>query len=387
MALFLGTLEDVLASEPVFHEFPGVIETDVASTIWTWVARDIAAGPMDMVLRDAAAGGDAQAAFAAALPDLLASLKANDEAEKIDPDLMRRNTIQMGGEAARRRLPLVVVALRRRPLLVQARLFGSAVGAVGDEVALAEALQTIAIGNPLTRALWMQAMVAHMSNPGRTLAAVVSLAGGQSEAHIINAGYGPLVEAMLCHAQGQIGHLAAQASIFADIDFACKAIERFHRLMRALNYSLDIDRKSRWGKIIADLTGRMSERLERPLQGINASITLALRKPKGGTDQIDSSGVLEAFNGLYLLSVTRRARDSLAVNAVLEKAWSETGRTLEVLITRALDAYRLDPANATARERIDAGITMAEIRFNAEYADILRRARDGAERRAVSSQA
>jgi hypothetical protein len=33
------------------------------------------------------------------------------------------------------------------------------------------------------------------------------------------------------------------------------------------------------------------------------------------------------------------------------------------------------------RERLEAGIKMAEIRYNAEYADILRRARDNAGRR------
>ena len=91
--------------------------------------------------------------------------------------------------------------------------------------------------------------------------------------------------------------------------------------------------------------------------------------------------MLAALNGLYLLMTVRKCRDSLAVNALLDQAWADTGQTVEVLVTRALDMYRGAPADPVARERLDAGIKMAEIRFNPEYADILRRARDGAERR------
>ena len=77
----------------------------------------------------------------------------------------------------------------------------------------------------------------------------------------------------------------------------------------------------------------------------------------------------------------RTCRDSLAVNALLDKAWSDTGQAVEVLVTRALDQFRADPADPVARERLDAGIKMAEIRYNPQYAEILRRARDGADRR------
>ena len=54
--------------------------------------------------------------------------------------------------------------------------------------------------------------------------------------------------------------------------------------MRALNYNLDIERRSRWGRIIAELTGRISERLERPVREINANVTQALRTPREGAE-------------------------------------------------------------------------------------------------------
>ncbi len=383
---FLGAIAGVLVDEPVHHVFLGAIERELAAKIWTWMARDIAPSPVARLEDAISSGADAIQAFDAVLPEILEHLKANAGAELADTDLERRNTIQMGGEAARKRLAPIIMAMRRRPLLEQAEKFGRAVGVLTDEAALAPALQTITISNPVTRALWMQVMVGHMSNPSRAMAAAAAISDGRAEKHIIAADYGALVDATLSHAQSQIGKLASQPSVFSDVDFACKAIDRFHRLMRAINYNLDIERRSVWGTIIADLTGKISARLERPLREVTINVTQALRRAREGVvDRVDPERVLEGLNGLYLLITVRNSRDSLAVNALLDQAWSETGQAIEAHVTRALDAYRSHPGDAVARERIDAGIKMAEIRFNAEYAEILRRARDGAERRTAQS--
>ena len=378
---FLSALSGVLVDPPVHHAFAGAIEREAANSIWTWMARDIAQAEAARLADAIDSGADPLEAFDLMLPEFLDRLKANAEAEKDDRELARRNSIQMGGEDARKRLAHVIMAMRRRPLLDQAAKFGVAVGAISDEATLAQALQSIAITNPVTRALWMQAMVAHMANPSRAMAAAVAISGGNSETLITNSGYAPLVEAILSHAQSQIGKLASQPNVFSDIDFACKAIHRFHRLMRAVNYTLEIERRSLWGAIISDLTGKLSERLERPMKEITLNVSQALRRPRDGNDSIDPDQVLAALNGLYLLMTVRQSRDSLAVNALLDQAWSETGQAVEVLVTRALDGFRANPGDAAARERLEAGIKMAEIRFNAEYADILRRARDGADRR------
>ena len=378
---FLEALAGVLVDPPVHHGFAGAIERETAGKIWTWMARDIAGDEAARLADAVDSGADAAAAFDLLLPEILERLKANAAAEKDDRELERRNSIQMGGEEARQRLAPVIMAMRRRPLLVQAGKFGVAVGSISDEAALVTALQSISITNPLTRALWMQAMVGHMANPSRVMAAAVAIGGGNTETRITNAGYGALVEAVLSHAQSQIGRLASQPNLFSDIDFSCKAIDRFHRLMRAINYNLEIERRSLWGTIMTDLTARLSERLERPMKEITINVTQALRRPRDGNDKVDPDQVLAALNGLYLLIAVRKSRDSLAVNALLDQAWADTGQTVEVLVGRALDMYRAQPADPAARERLDAGIKMAEIRFNPEYADILRRARDGAERR------
>lgn len=379
---FLCSLEPVLVDPPIYHEFSGSIDRSIATAIWVWMARDIAQSEAARLGDAVDSGAEPEPAFDLLLPEILEKLKQNAEAEEKNPDFARRNTVQMGGEDARRRLPHVIMAMRRRTLLEQATNFGCAMGSLSDEITLASVLQTINLKNPVTRALWMHAMVGYMSNPGRVMAAAVRIAGGGDEVRISNAGFAPLVEAMLAHAQTQIGKLATMPGVFSDIDLACKAVDRFHRLMRAINHNLDIEHRSLWGKIIGDLTGHISERLDRPMREIGLNVTQALRRPpRENQDRVDADRVLAALNGLYLLSTVRRSRDSLAVNALLDQAWSETGKVVETHVTRALEMYRAEPGDTVLRERLDAGIQMAEIRFNPEYAEILRKARDGAGRR------
>ncbi len=378
---FLAAFDHVLVDPPVYHHLGGAIDKDLAKTIWKWIARDLAPDEVARLADAIESGAEPRSAVVLMLPEILDRLKANAAAEKEDWEAERRNTMQMGGEQARQRLPYLIMAMRRHALLEQAVNFGKAVGKLQDETTLTVALQTVNMSNQLTRALWMQAMVGHMANPSRVMAAVTRIAGGNTESHIANSGYAPLVEAILSHAQSQIGRLSPQPGMFADHDLACKAIDRFHRLMRSVSYNLEIDRKSLWGTIITDLTARFSERLERPMKEISLHVTQALRRPRDGVDKLDPGDVLMALNGLYLLLTIRKSRDSLAVNALLDKAWSDTGQAVEVLVTRALDYFRANPADPVARERLDAGIKMAEIRYNPEYADILRRARDGADRR------
>ena len=96
---------------------------------------------------------------------------------------------------------------------------------------------------------------------------------------------------------------------------------------------------------------------------------------------IDNDRLLGAINGVYLLSAVRDSRDSLALNAVFDQAWSQTGQALELHVQRNLELLRQNPADPMTAARLDAAIKMAEIRFNADYAETLKRARATAERR------
>src|SRR5690606_22297703 len=204
---FFAVLEPVIVRSPAYHPFPGAIAHDTAMAVWRWLARDVAPGEAALLGAAVEEGEQPDAAFDGVAEGLLGRIRAVFAAEEEDRDLARRNTLQLGGEDARRRLPYAVMALRRRALLDKASQFGRALGYIQDEAALATALQTITLKNPVTRALWMQAMVGTMVNPNRVMGAAVKLAGGPGEAAIVQAGFAPLVDAMLAHAQDQLALL------------------------------------------------------------------------------------------------------------------------------------------------------------------------------------
>ena len=85
------------------------------------------------------------------------------------------------------------------------------------------------------------------------------------------------------------------------------------------------------------------------------------------------------------MATIRDCRDSLALNEVFHETWSYAGQALEMHLTRNLEQLRETPTDQNVLARLDAGIKMAELRFSAEYAEVLRRARDAAGRRTTSS--
>jgi len=167
---------------------------------------------------------------------------------------------------------------------------------------------------------------------------------------------------------------------FGDMDLICRAIDRFHRLVRAVNGYVELARNSRWAQIASALTKTVSERVDPKLREVAPDVNLAMRR-REASDRLDSDQVLSALNGMYLLATVRDCRDSMAVNATFDQVWSQVGQALEIHLERNLEILRKNPADRVTSGRLDAAIKMAELRFNAEYADVLRRAKDAAERR------
>ncbi len=269
------------------------------------------------------------------------------------------------------------------PLLEKAQGFGRATNGMTDEAALAMALQAMPLQDGAVAALLLQAAVGQVANPSRLMTAVIRITGSATDTAIIRQGFGPMVEAILAHAQNQLPLLRQQGA-FADIDLTCRALDRFHRLVRAVNSYVEMSRLNRWSSIVAALTKSVSELIEPRLRDVAPDINKALRRGRETNDRLDSDQILSALNGVYLLSTVRDCRDSLALNAVFDQVWLHTGQALEIHLQRNLDLLRDNPADKITAARLDAGIKMAELRFNTEYADVLRRARDSVERRITS---
>lgn len=372
-------LEAVIVEDPVNFEFDGAIAREHAFAIWTWVMRDIA---HDLVPMEAAEAGSISAeALEAAMPEILGRIRDALAAATANGTPDQRFRLQVGGEEAWTRLPIVLNAIKIRALLDKAAAFGRASNAITDDAAMATALQSMPLQDAALASLLMQAAVGQVLNPSKLLTAVIRVVGGGTEAAIVRGGFAPLVDALLAHAQNQI-HALQPVGAFADIDLTCRAIDRFHRLMRALNGYVEFGRGTRWSMIVGALTKSASERIEPKLRDVTLDVNQSLRRPREGADRLDSDSLLSALNGVYLLAAVRDCRDTLALNALFDQVWMQTGQALEMHLTRNLDVLRANPADKLAAQRLDTGIKMAELRFNAEYAEVLRRAMESAGRRA-----
>lgn len=370
--VFCALIDPILVPAPAARVFEGSVDIDSAGAIWTWLARDLAG--------DLLPGGAAtqREAFETALPQIMTRLGAL--LAGLDAEGRRRLVVQLGGEAVHDRLPVVLHALRHRALLARAQAFGRAANAMPDEAGLVAALQSMPLSDRQTTALLLHAALGQVAAPAKLVLAGIRLAGGASETALTRAGLGPLAEGVLAHAQAQIAAMRMQGP-FADIDRACRAIERFHRLVRALSAYVEMPRGGRWSPVLGALTAEASRRIEPRLKEVVSDINLAMRRRPDGTDRVDAEQMLAAFNGLYLLATLRECKDSLAINALFEQAWAQSGQALDIHLNRNLDLLKADPADRVADERLGGGIKMAELRFSPDYAETLTRARTAAQRR------
>jgi hypothetical protein len=374
---FHGLIDAVLVPDPTTFDFDGAVSEAHAYALWTWMSRDVAPDLMRLDLSPD--DPKAREALDLVMPELMQRSRDAVTAAVANAESERRLIVQVGGEGPYSRLPVLLNALKARNLLEKAQSFGRAANSMPDESALGLALQSMPLNDHALTALLMQAAMGQVSHPGKLMQAVVRIAGAATEQAIIRAGFSPLVDAIFSHAQSQVPALQ-QFGAFADIDMVCRAIDRFHRLMRSVMGLVELNRLSRWSSIAAGLTTTVSELVEPKLRDVGPSINLALRR-HSGTDRVDSDQLLSALNGCYVLATIRDCRDSLALNALFDQTWQQVGQALEIHVQRNLELFRSNPTDRVTGQRLDAAIKMAELRFNGEYAEVLRRARDSAERR------
>lgn len=373
---FYGVIDAIIVPDPADFLFEGSLSYEHAMAVWTWLARDIAPDLINRAMDDDSA---ARAAFEAHLPEVIQRARIAHADAAYDQELTRRAIVQVNGEEAWARVPAVLSALKSRLLIEKAQDFGRAINALSDDAALPAALQSIPRTDPVLHAMFLHAALGQVAAPHRLIVAAIKMTNAATDVALQRAGFTPMIEAMLAHAQAQLPQLQLLGP-FADMDLVCRAIDRFHKLMRAVTGYIELTRMGRWASISAALTKDISERIEPRLQHVMPDINLSMRR-REGADRLDSEQLLAALNGCFLLATVRECRDSLAVNTAFEQTWAQVGQALEVHVQRYLDLFRQNPHDRNVAARLEAAIKMAELRFNTEYAEVLRRARESAERR------
>lgn len=376
-------LGPVLLAGPDLVFVKGAIRPKQALAVWTWLIRDIdpqlsnyaamALGP------NAPVGTDEK--FAALLGELIGS---QIKAASASSEANRRLSVQLGGEEVLNTLPSLEVALKNFKLIQQTLHFSKALASISDQGALGLALGSLPSKNADVTQCMAIACVGHMQAPQQLVTGLIGISGGTEPTKIRKAGMGAFVDAILGHAQNEIGIFAEKLVGFADIDLACQVLGRYHRLMRSLHPILEEDRREIWYLGMARLTSNMSDRMRPLIVGVDAEVRRSLRPPRVGPDVVDQEELLRALNNLYLLLSARDSRDTLALNAVIETAWTDTGQTLEILMERMLDQMRTQPYNNLLRDRFNHGVKMCEVRFSKDYSEVMARARDSVMKSATS---
>jgi hypothetical protein len=376
LAPFGGLIDAILVDEPVLVAFPGAVSRKTAQAIWVWVARDLCS---DIISHEQFEQGTlTPAELDSLMPELLARMKAALVQANADIETGRRLTAQLGRDDGRDRLPVVMLALRNRALLTKAEAFGRATNTISDDTALGAAISAMPLQDPALAALVFHAALGQVANPTLLITAAIKLAGAPSEAAISRVGLSPLIDAYIAHAQSQL-HLLQLSGPFSDVDLVCRALERLHKLVRSLTGYIEFSRGSQATAAISTITKFVSDRLEPRIKEVVTDINQAMRR-REGADRLDTDRLLAAVSGTYLLATVRDCRDSLALNAVFDQAWSQSAQALEVHIQRNMELYRANPDDKNTAARLDAVIKMAQLRFSNDYAETLKKARKAAER-------
>jgi hypothetical protein len=315
------------------------------------------------------------------LAQIIPEMQKLDAAATPHSDGERRLTVQLGGPAVRARLPVAITALKCRAAFSKAREFGRAALAMTGDQALKAALQSMPVSDPAIAALLMHAAMTDVEDPSRFVVAVTGLAGDATDVAVMRSGFGPLLDALLAHAQNQLPALR-QSGPFADVDLVCRAIQRFHHLVRAITAYVELGPRSRWMSTAGGLTRRLSEMVEFRLRDVASDINQALRR-REAHDRLDSDRLLAALNGCYVLRTARDCRDSLALNTLIDQTWLQAGQALELHLERNMALLRDHPADPITAARLEAAIKMSELRFGVEYAELMRKARETTERRSA----
>lgn len=378
-----GLIGSVLVEGAVHFQPQGAILLPQLEAVWHWLNRDIDTS-LSIGARKLLAAPDASSeisAFCLAISTLLMQqvrLAADDH--KLAHDIR----VQIGDDNAYANLEKIAMAFKCQPFLPKALAFGRSLNQQREDAALALSLKSFPAKQSPLMPFIMHAAMSQISQPARIVGAIINLAEGSGESEVLQAGYGAIVDALLAHAQNQIS-LIYDDGPFTDMDLACQAVARFHALIRGVSIITENSPQGRWAQQVSKLIAHISDRLEPRIARIEVDVRQSLRLPRSEKDHLDTGLLLEALSGMYLLSTIRESRESLGVNSALETAWTQTGQVLEILIERNLEAFKSDPSNELTARRLDAAINMARIRFNPEYADIVKRAMDSAARRGTGT--
>ncbi|MGJ8528466.1 hypothetical protein [Maritalea sp.] len=372
----------VTSAAPVIKQ--AAISKDAIEHLWEWAQRDLdpdVVANLNQALGSGAIPTDYE--LEKHLSEIINLVEPLYVKCNSDDELQRRLSIQMGGAEVYEVVPTILLAFNYVGYIQSGATFGRELSSFDDPEALKYALEQIDFPSTDIKKLWCLSFVAGVARPDILAATIAKLCFANTEEAFKKTGYSEFLDALVLEAQKQIEIIEQQAGLFKDVDLMCKAIDRFHHIARGLHLHLDLPKSAKWNLLLEGFTKRGAVALHSRFSDVLANMKNVLRPTKGETSAaINPADVLQAYNGLYILSATRSARESLAVNAMVEKNWKDVGYALENLIDRVFEHYKRVGANdKVTRTRVEVLIKFCAIRFGLDYATTLAKHKSNIERR------
>ncbi|MCF4097951.1 hypothetical protein [Maritalea mediterranea] len=385
----LNLLEPVMMrSEPLINGT--AIERRKLEKFWVWLERDgapkLIEGLKASILEKPT---KTDHLVVSGFTQLVAPLERQYEAAEQNEETRRRLTIQLGGYEVYASFPLILAAFKHFEKLRAAVELALHIRQYNTEKEFSDLIDAVDLPSGEEQKLWCTALVNCMEQPDKFMRGVLDHCYGETEQTVRKSGYGPYGDAMVVNLQQMVDQIEDQAGIYSDVDLICLSISRFHRIARTLHYYLDLGKSSQWNHSIEILTGRVSKVLEKRLAEVVPHVTTVLHTSTQNAHALFTTDkVLQAYNSVYLLDAARGARESLAVNSIVDKSWTELGKSLEILLERAMVDQKAAPfGDSLAIAKVDIAIKLCAIRFGAEYAQIMMKKRDNIERRKLNPEA
>lgn len=347
---------------------------------WEWAQRDLDAEKIAEINKTL--GGQKQTderELEIALNHIVEIVTPLLEKCETDPELKRRLSIQMGGFDVFETVPTILLAFSYVGYIKSGLDLSQELNGQEDNEALVYALEHMEFPSNDIKSLWCQSFASKLLRPDGLAATISKLSFATTEDAIKKSGFAEFVDALITNAQQQIEIIENQSGMFRDIDLTCRAIDRFHQIARGLQFHLDLAKTSRWNVALERLIKRGADSLNGKFSDILLDVNKVLR-PKhsnGSAPHLDPTDVLQAYNGLYILAATRSARESLAVNAIVDRVWRDVGKALEAMIDQIFEHFKQSAGgDQFDLAQVDIAIKFCSIRFGADYAAILRKNKD-----------
>jgi hypothetical protein len=321
----------------------------------------------------------AQPADAGALrPRILAA--ALDAIETAWPERDRLRLIgQLGGERQFRDAGEIIAAFGHAGWVAEflARL-PPVLGRDDIEAAVTGPVAALATERPRDIAWGLAALMPRLESPALMALLFTCLQGSAETATAAAGPYGAAVDLVLSELDFLTERLR-EARGRNDAAGVVEALLAFAAVARDAEAALDIAGSQRWGGRLARLKTTVSSQISEALS-LTPGLTRRILSLRGQSFAHDPAIAEDAERGLRLVVAATRARDSLAVNQLLEGVRRELDQSFEVLLPPLFEGLRRGHGQERIGllGRVDAAIRLAEVYLGQDHAAALRRSRQAA---------